>query len=122
MRTQAACSLLYTGGPCMPRRAVRTAPQPARRSAPPPHHTPEAAHTCDLSPTPPHPNASHPHPSTRAYRQAVLSVTQDDFFRAHKDDNYGDLDAAVRTMLDDYAASRGAKRKEGRWSEARCLP
>ena len=48
-----------------------------------------------------------PSPAPTFLRQAVLSVTQDEFFREHKDSNFGDLAAAVKTTLDEYSSSRG---------------
>jgi hypothetical protein len=90
----------------------------AGNASPPPSRAGAAAlHTAaELFTAPPYPP---PSPSSSCScsarrRQIVLSVTQDEFFRAHKDSNYGDLDAAVRKMLDEYAALRGAWRRAAR--------
>ena len=57
-------------------------------------------------PTPPH---------TLRCRQIVLSVTQDEFFKVHKDSNYGDLGVAIKAMLDEYTRSRGARARDWTW-------
>lgn len=43
---------------------------------------------------------------TKELREVVLSTTQDAFFRSHMYANYGDLNAAIKAMLEEYASER----------------